>query len=256
MALVQLEHVSVNFPVYDAGRTLKNALFGGATGGAITHAGKGRRSRTVRALDDITLELGEGDRLALVGHNGAGKSTLLRVLAGIYAPTGGLVRIHGHAVPLFDISLGMDMDSTGYENILLRGLYLGLTKSAIDERMPEIAKFSELGDFLDLPLRTYSSGMRMRLAFSVCTAITAELLLIDEGLGAGDASFIEKADERIAAFSDRSSVMVLAAHNPPLLRKMCNKAVLMNHGRIVGRGTVDDVLGMYAETYRNSRLNA
>ncbi|NEX17200.1 MAG: sugar ABC transporter ATP-binding protein [Halochromatium sp.] len=250
MARVELCNVSVLFPVYNAGRSLKNALFGRSTGGTIMTAARNRHPTLVRALTGINLRLEDGDRLALIGHNGAGKSTLLRVLAGIYLPSEGRVQIRGQAVPMFDISLGMDMDSTGYENIVLRGLYLGLTKAAIDARLEDIADFSELGEFLSLPLRTYSSGMRMRLAFSVCTAISAEILLVDEGLGAGDAAFIEKADERIAHFSNRSSILVLAAHNPPLLKKLCNKAVLMNHGAIIGSGTVDEVLYQYTELLR------
>ena len=248
MALIELNSVSVLFPVYDgAGRSLKSKLFGSGTGGEIL-SGKGTHVGTaVRALDDISFTLEHGDRLALVGHNGAGKSTLLRVLAGIYEPSEGTIRIEGTPVPMFNISLGMDLDSTGYENIVLRGLYLGLSRAEIDQRVDDIAAFSGLGEFLDLPMRTYSTGMRMRLAFSVCTSIRPDILLVDEGLGTGDAAFIEKANQRVSSFSRDASILVLAAHNPPLLRKMCNKAILLSHGRVVASGTVDAVLGEYRQ---------
>jgi ABC-2 type transport system ATP-binding protein/lipopolysaccharide transport system ATP-binding protein len=254
VASIELSAVTVLFPIYDAARgSLKSTLFGGTagsgtssgTGGEVVAEGRARAVTGIRALDQIDLRLEHGDRLALIGHNGAGKSTLLRVLAGIYEPGTGCVQIQGTPVPMFNITLGMDMDSTGYENIVLRGLYLGLTRREIDDKVDEIAGFSGLGSFLSLPMRTYSTGMRMRLAFSVCTSIRPDILLVDEGLGTGDAAFIEKAQARITRFSEEASILVLAAHNPPLLRQLCNKALLLEHGRITKTGTVDEVLGTY-----------
>ncbi|MEA3638329.1 MAG: ABC transporter ATP-binding protein [Lamprobacter sp.] len=250
MAFIELSDVTVLFPIYDAaGGSLKSALFGSAagsrTGGEVVAEGRRRAVTGIRALDQVNLRLEHGDRLALIGHNGAGKSTLLRVLAGIYEPVTGSVQIEGTPVPMFNITLGMDIDSTGYENIVLRGLYLGLTRREIDTKVDEIADFSGLGSFLDLPMRTYSTGMRMRLAFSVCTAIRPDILLVDEGLGTGDAAFIEKAEARISRFSEEASILVLAAHNPPLLRKMCNRAVLLQHGHVIDQGSVEGMLKAY-----------
>jgi ABC-2 type transport system ATP-binding protein len=148
-------------------------------------------------------------------------------------------------VPMFNISLGMDLESTGYENILLRGLYLGLPRAEIERRVDEIAEFSGLGEFLSLPMRTYSTGMRMRLAFSVSTAIRPDILLVDEGLGTADAAFTQRARGRIEAFAAEASILVLAAHSIPLIRAMCNQAALLNHGRIDLIGPIDDVIAAY-----------
>jgi ABC-2 type transport system ATP-binding protein/lipopolysaccharide transport system ATP-binding protein len=169
------------------------------------------------------------------------------VLAGIYEPNEGSVSVDGSIVPLFDISLGMDPESTGYENIVLRGLYLGLTRSQIRARLDEIADFTELGDFLNLPIRTYSAGMRMRLAFAVSTSVAPDILLLDEGIGAGDAAFLHKASERLKLFTEQVSIIVLSSHSEELVRKMCSKALLMEHGRVIGAGTTEDVLTQYRE---------
>jgi ABC-type polysaccharide/polyol phosphate transport system ATPase subunit len=250
MALITLEHVSVSFPVYSsATRSIKNRLIQSATGGQIRSESGSDRISVVQALQDINLRLESGDRLGLVGHNGAGKTTLLRVLAGIYEPNEGAVSVDGASVPLFDISLGMDPESTGYENILLRGLYLGLRRSQIQSRLDEIADFTELGDFLNLPIRTYSAGMRMRLAFAVSTSVAPDILLLDEGIGAGDAAFLHKASERLKLFTEQVSIIVLSSHSEELIKRMCNKALLMEHGRVIGSGTTEDVLAQYREMY-------
>ncbi|NCA69124.1 MAG: ABC transporter ATP-binding protein [Sphingobacteriia bacterium] len=246
MASITLEKVSVSFPIYNAAtRSIKNRLIQSATGGQIRADRGSNRIAVVQALQDIDLRLQSGDRVGLVGHNGAGKTTLLRVLAGIYEPNEGRVSIDGSIVPLFDISLGMDQESTGYENILLRGLYLGLTRAQIRARFDEIAEFTELGDFLNLPIRTYSSGMQMRLAFAVSTSVAPDILLIDEGIGAGDAAFIEKANARLKQFTERVSIIVLSSHSEALIKSMCQKAVLMQHGRLIGAGATQEVLDQY-----------
>lgn len=253
MASIQLERVSVSFPVYSSStRSIKNRLLQSATGGQIRS--ESNRVTVVQALQDINLTLRSGDRIGLVGHNGAGKTTLLRVLARIYEPNEGRVLVDGTTVPLFDISLGMDPESTGYENIILRGLYLGLRRAQIRACLDEIAEFTELGDFLNLPIRTYSAGMRMRLAFAVSTAVAPEILLLDEGIGAGDAAFLQKASERLRLFTEQVSIIVLSSHSEALISRMCSKALLMEHGRVIGSGTTQEVLRQYREMRDGSTI--
>ena len=199
----------------------------------------------VRALDDLNLSLKEGDRVGLIGRNGAGKSTLLRVLAGIYPPTLGQIYTSGRIVPLLDISLGMDELSTGRQNVRLRGLLLGMSDAEIRRKTEDISTFSELGDHLDLPLRTYSSGMRLRLAFAVSTAVDADILLLDEVIGVGDTSFMKKAEERMLKLQNRAKIVVLASHSDEVIRQMCNKALWMDRGRIQAFGAVDLVIKKY-----------
>lgn len=247
MPAIRLEHVSVSFPIFTASsRSLKKQFVALSTGGRIgTDA---RQHVSIQALDDVCLTIEHGDRLGLVGHNGAGKTTLLRVMAGIHEPTAGRVVISGRAVPFFDIGLGMDIESTGYENIQLRGLYLGLSRAEIKQKVEEIANFTELGQFLEMPLRTYSQGMHTRLAFAISTCIHPEILLLDEGLGAGDAAFLEKARRRLDDFVASAGIMVLASHNEHLIRQMCKTAVLLAHGRVVMTGPPDAVFERYHVT--------
>ena len=244
MSVINLQNVSVDLPVFEmGGRSLKNRL-----------AGLGRRNRiakdddgivVVRALDDLNLSLKEGDRVGLIGRNGAGKSTLLRVLAGIYHPTSGQIYTSGRIVPLLDISLGMDELSTGRQNIRLRGLLLGMSDAEIRRKTEEISIFSELGDHLDLPLRTYSSGMRLRLAFAVSTAVDADILLLDEVIGVGDTSFMKKAEERMLNLQNRAKIVVLASHSDMVIRQMCNKVLWMDRGRLQAFGPVELVIEKY-----------
>ncbi len=199
----------------------------------------------LRALNELSFRIETGDRLGLVGHNGAGKSTLLRVLAGIYAPSSGVVETHGKIVPLLDISLGMDENSTGRQNIRLRGLLLGMSDAEIAEKEEEIAQFSDLDSFLDLPIRTYSSGMRVRLGFAISTAVDADILLLDEVMGVGDASFKEKANRRLAELHERSEIVVLALHDNAVIRKTCEKALWLDRGHVRMFGATDGVLAAY-----------
>ncbi|HEV2602673.1 MAG TPA: ABC transporter ATP-binding protein [Microvirga sp.] len=243
MSFIQLQDVGVVFPIYGASsRSLKQHVIHLGTGGRIG-APEGRVA--VEALANITLEFKHGDRVGLVGHNGAGKTTLLRVLGGIYEPTQGAIKVQGRVAPVFDIGLGMDPDSTGYENIRLRGLYLGMTRSEIARRMDEIAAFTELGPFLDMPVRTYSAGMQARLAFSVSTSIEPDILLLDEGVGAGDAKFALRAQARVRDLISRSGILVFASHSSGLLKSLCNKAILMERGRVIAQGDIDDVLAQH-----------
>jgi ABC-2 type transport system ATP-binding protein len=181
-----------------------------------------------------------------VGHNGAGKSTLLRLLSGIYEPTRGTAEIHGRVAPVFDLGVGMDPEISGYENILIRGLFLGMTRRQMQDRVDDIAEFTELGDFLSLPLRTYSTGMRIRLALGVVTSIDPEILLLDEGIGAVDAAFMERARDRLADLVKRAGLLVFASHSEEFLRQLCDSAVWLDHGRVRAQGGLDDVLRQYA----------
>lgn len=244
MASIHLDNVTVDIPIYNTGnRSLKNNIIAAATGGQIKVREGGKLS--VRALEQLTLHVEHGSRVGLIGHNGSGKSTMLRVMAGIYEPSSGDVRTEGHVAPLFDIGFGMDPDSTGWENIMLRGMLIGLSNSEIRERMDEIAEVSELGEFLDIPVRTYSAGMITRLAFAVSTSVRADILLIDEGIGAGDAAFIQKAKTRMESFIGGAGLLVLASHSDGLIREWCDWAVWMEHGRIRMQGAVDEVLAAY-----------
>lgn len=248
MAYIELEDVAVHFPVYHAStRSLKNRLIGHMTlGGRI---GEDAAHRVcVKALDRVSLTFKHGDRVALVGANGAGKSTLLRVLAGVYEPMRGRVRSEGRVSSLFDIGLGLDLESTGYENIVLRGLFLGMNRTEIFARMGAIAGFTELGDYLSMPLRTYSTGMMLRLAFAVSTQVDADILLMDEWIGAGDAAFTEKAERRLVELVSGAAILVLASHSEEIVLRTCNKAVLLKQGMIEHVGEVEEVLKIYKNT--------
>ena len=245
MAHIELKNVTLDLPIYDVqGRSLKKQVLRMGRRNRIAEGNDG--VIVVRALDDLSFRFDRGDRVGLIGHNGAGKSTLLRAMAGIYPPTAGSLSRVGKAVPLLDISLGMDENSTGMQNIRLRGLLLGMTDAEIRKKQNDIAEFSELGDYLDLPIRTYSSGMKMRLAFAVSTAVDAEILLLDEVMGVGDASFMHKAEARLEELHDRAEIVVLAMHSNKEIRKVCTKALWMERGRVRAFGEVDDVVSQYA----------
>ena len=245
MASIHLDHVSVQFPIYTANtRSLKKSLMHATTGGRI---GRNAGDRVcVQALDDVTLSFEHGDRVGLVGHNGAGKTTLLRVIAGIYEPPSGRVDVDGRVAALFDVALGIDPESTGYENIFLRGLYLGLRPMEIQARIDEITVFSELGDYLAMPVRTYSTGMLLRLSFAVDTSVEPDILIMDEVITAGDASFVKKATVRINSLIDKASIFVIASHVETVLSEFCNRAIWLDRGAVAADGTVDEVLAAYA----------
>ena len=232
----------VDFPIFDAkSRSLKKTVIG-LVGGNITTETK---VPVIEALRDITLTLDHGDRVGLVGHNGAGKSTLLRLLAGIYEPTRGAAEVHGRVAPVFDLGVGMDPEVSGLENIIVRGLFLGMTRKQMEERIDDIADFTELGDFLRMPLRTYSTGMRIRLALGVVTSIDPEILILDEGIGAVDAAFLEKSKKRLAELVERAGLLVFASHSDEFLRELCDTAIWMEHGRIRQQGDIESVLAAY-----------
>ena len=244
---LRLVGVGVDFPVYSAdSRSLKNNLLHKSTGGRIGRSAGNHVS--VRALEDVNLVFERGDRVGLIGANGAGKTTLLRVLAGVYQPTRGQVWRQGRVASLFDISLGIDPDATGYENIVMRGMLLGLTPAEVRKRSDEIEAFTELGDYLAMPVYTYSTGMMLRLAFAVCTCIEPEILLMDEWIGVGDAAFVEKAERRLEEFVARAGILVLASHNPALLDRTCATGILLDSGKIRAFGPIEEVLRVYRQT--------
>lgn len=248
MARLTLRDVSVDFPVYEASaRSLKQLLVRSAALSRIRST-EGARSILVKSLTDINLTLQDGDRLAVVGANGAGKTTLLRVLGGIYRPTKGEVHCQGRRRTLLDIHSGFDYDANGFENILLRGLLMGLSRAEVDELTSGIASFSGLEDFMHLPVRTYSSGMLFRLLFSISMAVPGEIVLMDEWIGAGDRSFVEKANRSLTQLLNRARIMVLASHHAELLREFCNRAILLENGCLVAEGTVEEVLQRHVHT--------
>lgn len=244
MAFVEFNNVCVDFPIYNAtGRSLKKRLIRAATGGQLSEDQQGRV--IVRALDGLSFTLNDGDRVGLLGHNGAGKSTLLRVISGVYEPSSGSARISGEIGSLIDISLGIDPEATGRENIYFRGGLLGMTRAEITGQMNDIIEFSELGDFVDMPLRTYSTGMHLRLAFAVSTIVRPEILLMDEWLSVGDEGFKHKAEARMAELVQSTNILVIASHSRDLLLQTCNRILWLEHGKIHMDGDPDPVCGAY-----------
>ena len=226
-----VKNLSIHFPVYGAqNRSIKNTILAKATGG-IVQVEDGSLP-VIKALENINFHLRGGDRLGLLGHNGSGKTTLLRVLAGVYVPTIGSLKVSGTLSSMLSIGTGINYDATGRENIYLLGLVAGCSKKKIDSLFDEICEFSELGKYIYLPLRVYSSGMVMRLAFSVATSIQSDILLMDEWLSVGDNEFSEKAGNRLSKMLDDAKILVLASHNETLIRKKCNMILHLDAGKI------------------------
>jgi ABC-type polysaccharide/polyol phosphate transport system ATPase subunit len=245
MAFLRLRNLSVEFPMYQgSSRSLKKMLIATTTQSNLARDATDRVN--VRALQDLALDIEDGDRVGLIGGNGAGKTTLLRVLAGIYYPTRGQVHSSGKISALLDVAVGVNPEATGRENIILRGMYMDIHPHDMRGHVDEIAEFTELGPYLDMPARTYSAGMMVRLAFAVSTCIPPEILLMDEWLSAGDARFLDKAQRRMETFVGRSSILVLASHSAELLRKWCNRGILLQQGQIAAVGNIDEVLAAYA----------
>lgn len=247
MSFISLKNVTVDIPIYNSqSRSLKKTFMGFASGGRIGLSEKG--FSIVRSLTDITLEIRDGERIGLLGPNGAGKSTLLRVLGGAYIPTGGEAIIGGKVGSLIDVSLGIDSESTGIENIYLRAALLQIPKKVVDVQLDSIVEFTELGEFINMPVRTYSSGMHMRLAFAVSTMIRPEILLMDEWLSVGDLNFQKKAEQRLNDLIKRSSILVIASHSRQLIEKCCTRAILLENGHIKMDGSAKEVCASYFES--------
>ena len=243
MATMVAENVSVDFPLYHgSARSLKKTVFAAAAG----RLGEDGQHRTVvQALRDISFSLRSGDRLGLIGTNGAGKTTLLRTLAGIYEPVAGRVSVDGSLNALLDTQLGMNMDLSGRENILLRGLYSGLNGAQIRRLEEDVQDFAELGEFMELPVRLYSSGMVIRLGFALATAVNPQVLLMDEWFMAGDIRFIAKAMGRLENVVRGSEILVLSSHQNAAVKQWCNRVIWLDHGRVRADGPADQVLDEY-----------
>lgn len=245
MALIQLNSLSIDFPIYHLNARSIRKCFLRLTGGVLRK--ETAHTVIVKALDDISFTIEHGDRVGLIGHNGAGKSTLLRVLAKIYEPTQGSIDIEGKISPLLNVMLGINPESTGYENILVRGILLGLTQKEIQAKMQEIADFTELGEYLSVPIRTYSTGMQLRLAFAVATCIKPDILLMDEMIETGDANFKKKAEGRLNEFIEQSSIMVLASHSNETIQRLCNKVALLEKGKLKYFGPIEMGFAVYED---------
>ncbi|TIQ29123.1 MAG: ABC transporter ATP-binding protein [Mesorhizobium sp.] len=244
MASIVLENASVTFPVFNAAsRSFKNRIINIATGGTILQEHGGHM--LVRGLNGITARIDDGERIGLIGHNGSGKTTLLRVLSSIYSPTSGKVEIQGECVSLININLGIDPEATGRENIRLRAMVMGMSPRELKKRYDEIADFSGLGDFLDMPFRTYSTGMQLRLAFATSTSISPEILIMDEWLSTGDQDFKERADRRLKEIVSSTKILVLASHSKELLLNNCERIIWLEHGKVRADGPADEIAKLY-----------
>ena len=241
---LRLDHVSVTFPVLEhADRSLRSSIFRRV---GATVSGSARRP-LIEALKDISLDLRPGDRLAIIGHNGAGKSTLLKVCAGIYEPTSGTMARSGSVASMTDFLMGMDPALSGYQNIERRAIFMGLTAQEAKALVPEVEEFSELGEFLKLPMRTYSTGMFIRLAFAISTSIQPDIMIMDEMINAGDMAFIDKSRRRMEGLIEASKILVFASHDLALLDRVCNQAIVLEKGEVAHKGSVASCAARYRE---------
>lgn len=245
--VIQVEGLTLELPIYGAKPRKRGSKKVLAVGGTLQSMG--RRSSSVLALDDISFTIEEGDAVGLIGHNGAGKTSLLRVLGGIFQPTSGSCKVRGRISTLFTNSVGLNQNATGMENIRLTCILMGLRKAEIEAVIPDIIEFSELGDYLELPLRTYSAGMRTRLGFALATSINPDVLLIDEVFTTGDRGFRKKAKARITNVMRSAKIMVLASQSPGLMKEICNKIIWLEHGQIYKQGDAEEVLNDFVERY-------
>jgi len=256
LANLLIDDVSVSFPLYHGeSRSLKKTVFAAAAG----RLGEDRKRRlVVEALRRVSFSLHSGDRLGLIGSNGAGKTTLLRTMAGIYEPVSGNITIDGALTALLDAGQGMNFDLTGQENIRLRGLFNGFSDAKIKQMQADVAEFAELDQFLELPVRTYSSGMVVRLGFALATAVKPQILLMDEWILAGDASFMEKARHRLETMVRGAEVLVLSSHSADIILQWCNRVIWMDHGQVKADGRPEEVLAAYlpADQFAQAKASA
>ena len=252
--LIELKNVSIDLPVYGIEKqALKKKLVHLATGGLI--AKNENKIVTVKALDSISLTFCEGVKVGLIGHNGAGKTTLLRVLSGIYEPTAGEVYVRGKVTSLLDIMFGVNEESTGYDNIFLKGILQGLTGQQIREKQKSVADFTQLGSYLDMPVRTYSSGMKIRLGFAMATIlIDPQISLLDEVLGVGDGLFQQKTKQHIRQVINNSSIVFLASHDLSIIREICSRVLWLEKGKVYFYGGAEEGIKKYKNHYRSEKL--
>ena len=246
MATIKLRGVGVDYAIYDSrARSVKQAIT--ELGGRLRRNEQDGRI-TIEALRDVTLSLRPGERVGLIGRNGAGKSTLLKVMAGVYEPAIGWAETTGRVASLLDMTLGLDFEATGYSNIVMRGVFLGMTFAEARSKIPEIEAFTELGSYLSLPIRTYSSGMLVRLAFAIATAGDADILLADEVIGAGDAGFAHRAHGRLRSAIERAKILVIATHDASTITSLCSRAIVLSEGKVSFDGSADDAVQFYKKS--------
>lgn len=254
MSRILVDNLVVTYPLFNRAKSSLDTQTapldaGEDFGGAHKRLVRDRRGYVtgVRALDGVSFRVEEGERIGLVGANGSGKTTLLQVLAGIYPPAQGRVRVEGRTTSLVNINLGMSSEATGNKNITLRGLASGRTRSEIEARRAEIAAFAGLGEFIDLPVSTYSAGMRMRLNFAIATAFEPEVLILDEWLSAGDAKFRKAAAKRMVEFVGQAGILILASHSASLLQENCTRGLWLDDGQLRFDGPIEEVLKAYEQ---------
>jgi lipopolysaccharide transport system ATP-binding protein len=229
---IEVVNATISFPIMNSShRSLKKVILNATTGGRIGN--DSRNHILVTSLNRVSLTIQKGERVALTGHNGSGKTTLLRALAGVYAPVEGSIRVVGRIASLLDISIGMDPEATGVENIFLRGTLMGMSRSEIEARFDEIASFADLGHYLYVPVRTYSSGMLLRLAFAVSTSIRSDIILMDEWLSVGDEDFSNKASKRLNDLVEQAAILVIATHSAELVKRLCTREIKLEHGSLI-----------------------
>ena len=248
---IEISNLTLELPVYNANaRSLRKVLIPTSVGGVLFS--NSNNKVVIRALEDVDLNIADGERVALLGPNGAGKTTLLRVLAGVYTPTKGTVHVRGKVSAALNTSLGMDLEATGRENIFLLGYYRGYSRAEIVQNLDEILDVADLGQYMDLPVSTYSAGMQGRLTFAVATAFSPDVLVMDEWLGAGDGAFVNKAYERTSRFVEKARILVLASHSLSIVREFCNRGIYLKRGKMVVSGEIEDVIKHYENDMRTS----
>lgn len=249
MSVIQLQDVNLIFKVWRE-KKIKDIIIPGSN-----KFSDFEKDGKVHAIKNMNLTLNDGDRLAIIGHNGAGKSSFLKMVAGIYPPSSGSLHVEGKISSMFELATGFEMEQSGWDNIYLRGLMLGETPDSIRSKMKEIGEFSELGSFLNMPVKYYSSGMFIRLAFSVSTAIRPDILLLDEVVAAGDAGFIDKATKRMKDMIDISKIIVLVTHSMGSAQELCNRCIWLGRGEIIMDGTPKDVIDAYLQSIKEHTNN-
>ena len=244
-ASISLHGVTLDYAIYSVrAQSLRNAVLNMAVGGKLMRSAND--VTVVRAINNVSFELKEGDRLGLVGHNGSGKTSMLKVLAGVYEPSAGTVKVKGRVSSMISMSIGLDHDASGLQNIKNLAMMQMMSKKEIARRLPGIVEFSELGAYIHMPFKTYSAGMMARLTFAVATAMDADILIMDEWLGAGDAEFQRKATTRMAGLVDNAKIVVIASHDDKLIERVCNKVMVMDGGRATFFGDTEEWLRLKA----------
>ncbi len=253
MARICFDDVSFSYPVFNvSSRSLKIAVMERISSGKQTRSGVVE----VNALRDVSFDVRDGDRIGLIGRNGSGKSTVLRLTSGLAHPSSGRIEREGRVISLIEIGLGINPELSGEANIELPMRLLGANTDEVKRAKMEIPQFTGLGEFIHLPVRTYSAGMRRRLAFAICTAIEGDVLVMDEWLGTGDAEFVHRAETRLKSLVDRSKILILASHSPDLVRAVCNKALWLEAGRVVRFGSSDEVTAAYLDDVEIAKFGA